>query len=310
MSIRTRGGASARGDPPRGLDAVHRRASARPSPRRRARAARTAGRRRPRRSPRPPPRCRRLGVEDHAEARPHQRLVVGDQHPDRSSVTTAVQREPGADRKPPPGRGPAVERAAEQRDPLAHADQTVAARRRPGRRPARDRRRPPRSRSRRPRSARDAGVRAAGVLQHVRQRLLDDAVRRQVDPGGQRPRRPSVDDSTGEPGARGRVSSNSSRCGEARLRRPARLRSSSAFRIPSSRRISAMPSGRWPRSGEGLRGFTGIPLDHAPGGTRLTTITLMRARPRRAARVRCEPVPGRRRRGPSVPDPHAGAADG
>ena len=68
----------------------------------------------------------RLRLEDHPEAGAHQRLVVDDQdadgHRGRSCHAAAAPR-PEAAARPRAG----VELAAEERDPLAHADQAVAA---------------------------------------------------------------------------------------------------------------------------------------------------------------------------------------
>ena len=85
----------------------------------------------------------------------------------------------------------------------------------------------------------DDHVRAggAGVLERVRERLLDDPVGGQVDPGRERPGSPSIVSSTGSPAAarllerarRGRPDRAGAR---ARARPPRR-------RIPSRRRISA-----------------------------------------------------------------------
>ena len=163
---------------------------------------------------RPPRRAasRRPGADD--------RVVVDDQHAHAS--------------RPAP-RPPRVvplrlarldrERAAEQRDPLAHA------RSRPSRRPAP---RPGRSRGRRPRSPPDLpSVRvtstmltrwARGVLDDVRERLLDDAVERGLDLGGRR----SVDRSGLE------VDLDPRLLGEAR---------SSAARAPGRGRSRRAPSG-------------------------------------------------------------------
>jgi hypothetical protein len=41
-----------------------------------------------------------LGVEDHAEAGAHERLVVGDEHADHSGILAVTS-------KPPPATGPA-----------------------------------------------------------------------------------------------------------------------------------------------------------------------------------------------------------
>ena len=97
----------------------------------------------------------------------------------RSAHARAAWPEPGetaVSDAPAAASGPGVDRAAVDLDPLAHAN----AGRAPavGRRPRRPRRRRPRRRRRRPRNA-DPGVAScAGVLEHVRQGLLDDAGRR------------------------------------------------------------------------------------------------------------------------------------
>ncbi len=120
----------------------------------------------------------RLRLEDHLEAGAHERLVVDDQHPD-AHVAPPATGSRAEILKPPPGRGPDSQLAAAERDALAHADEPVAAA-----------------------VARvvavavvghfdldilsgvpdgDPRVRRAGVLERVRQRLLDDPVRREVD---------------------------------------------------------------------------------------------------------------------------------
>ena len=119
-----------------------------------------------------------LGLEDLAQPDADECLVVGDQdarHRVGSRTRTA---------NPPLGSPAGVEAAAVEGDPLAHADQAVAAA------------------DRRVRRAcavvgdlelervgavadADRRVRVAGVLERVGQRLLDDPVRRQLDPDGQ-----------------------------------------------------------------------------------------------------------------------------
>ena len=68
-----------------------------------------------------------LAVEDHAEARAHQRLVVDDQHADRHSPALALGSR-ASTAKPPALARPGRERAAVEGDALAHADEPVAAR--------------------------------------------------------------------------------------------------------------------------------------------------------------------------------------
>ena len=120
-------------------------------------------------------------LEDHAEPAPHQRLVVGDEDADH------VTRRPSGSRawtaKPPPRARAAAQLAAVERDPLPHPDKPVAARRRSptGRPPSFS----TRTSRRRGRSGpgRD-GARVPRVLEHVRQRLLHDAVRGELNARG------------------------------------------------------------------------------------------------------------------------------
>ena len=129
-------------------------------------------------------------AQQHREAAAHERLVVGDRDPDHSGTPRTGA---GDDAEPAAGRRAGRERAAVHADALAHAHEPVAA---VGR------------------AAVDAATvvgdlepdraglvvdhrrwrsRRARVLQHVRQRLLHDAVRGEVDAGrhvGARRRRP------------------------------------------------------------------------------------------------------------------------
>ena len=118
----------------------------------------------------------RLRLEDLAQPDADERLVVGDQdagHRIGSSTRTA---------KPPLGAAAGVEAAAVERDTLAHPDQAVpAARRRPRQLPAPSSTISSSSESGAVADA-DGGVRLAGVLERVRQRLLHDPVGRQLDP--------------------------------------------------------------------------------------------------------------------------------
>ena len=64
----------------------------------------------------------RLRVEDHREAVAKELLVVGDEDADHGAPSIGKR---ARTRKPPSGRGAGVERAAVERDPLAHPDQAV-----------------------------------------------------------------------------------------------------------------------------------------------------------------------------------------
>ena len=66
-----------------------------------------------------------LTVEQHREAAAHERLVVGDDHPDRHSVVPVGQQ--GTDAVAATGDRAHRELAAPQLDPLAHAEQAVAS---------------------------------------------------------------------------------------------------------------------------------------------------------------------------------------
>ena len=128
-----------------------------------------------------------LGVEDHAEAAAHERLVVGEHDADAHELR--LQRQAGVDAEAALGQRPGLERAAEHRRALAHPGDAAAAAVR-GRRAS-----PPRPSSRTSSSS-TPGARAHGhlgaararVAQRVRERLLDDPVGGQVDPRGQRGR--------------------------------------------------------------------------------------------------------------------------
>ena len=141
-----------------------------------------------------------LGVEDHPEAGADQRLVVHEQHADAHAGTSCgswSSSPPGTSgrvgsrartAKPPSGPRPGLHDAPVHRGALAHAHEPVAAAgaaqlvvvARPLAvvldaqhelvRLVRDR---------------DAGARARRVLERVGERLLDDPVRGQVDPGRQ-----------------------------------------------------------------------------------------------------------------------------
>ena len=65
-----------------------------------------------------------LGVEDHAEAGAHERLVVDEQDADH---VRDLQRQHGAQDEPAAFARARVERAAVDGDPLAHADEPVPA---------------------------------------------------------------------------------------------------------------------------------------------------------------------------------------
>ena len=74
-----------------------------------------------------------LAVDDHPEAGPHHRLIVGEQHGDRVLGSIEAHREwhdqSGVGRAPSTASSPtapACERAAQRVDPFAHADQPVA----------------------------------------------------------------------------------------------------------------------------------------------------------------------------------------
>ena len=66
-----------------------------------------------------------LGVEDHAEAGADELLVVRDQDADHRAVS--CERQPRAHRVAAAVARAGLEHAAVERDPLAHADQPVAA---------------------------------------------------------------------------------------------------------------------------------------------------------------------------------------
>ena len=247
-----------------------------------------------------------LGLEDHAEPPAHQRLIVGDHHPDRRAVAHAVgppsygsvrvHREPSA--RTWPRRDRAAVRARR-----ARACRSGPARR-PSPRTALGRRRPPRHRApHRPHRSSTLALRRARVLQHVRERLLHDAVGGQVEPGRKRPRRhPRSRPRRARPrhgpsraGSRaGRVPAAAR--GRRRPHRPSGCRSTGASR--SSRHGPWIRSGRSPPSPprDRRRARSG-PRPPAPPSRS------SRGRPRRAAPGRSEPVPPRPRRGPLARGP-------
>ena len=183
--------ASSDGDPPRGLDAVHRRhahvhhdhVGTQPLERsdrvgavdRLAGDLEVVG-----------------GVQDHPEAGAHQRLVVGHHDPDRhgGSSMRDLARGPRTRR---PARADVSSVPAEDPDPLPHAAEPVADPRLG--RGARARRRATSITRRSARVVeRHACVGRAGVLERVRERLLDHAVRGQVGSRRQFPWSARTDD--------------------------------------------------------------------------------------------------------------------
>ena len=129
-------------------------------------------------------------VEQEPEARPDDRVVVDHQDPDHGSGTSATSVVP----RRAPTRPSACRRAARP----ARACRAGRARRRgrvSGRSPCRRPRSPP-SRLRRRRMRRMLTVSRAGVLDDVRERLLDDPVERRLDlaPGAARRRAPARGD--------------------------------------------------------------------------------------------------------------------
>ena len=135
-----------------------------------------------------------LGVEDHLEPGAHERLVVGDQDAHhahaRAPAVSAASSSPSSGSRtetsnPPPAPAARVQLPAVHPHALAHADQPVAA-----------------AGQARVDAAvaaigdehlhrvgtvvhADLGRRAAAVLDHVRERLLEHAVGREVEPGGE-----------------------------------------------------------------------------------------------------------------------------
>ena len=139
----------------------------------------------------------RLRLEDHPEAGPDERLVVGDEDPETggghggrapSRAAPGVERQPGPDGVPAADPRAGLEPPADERRAFAHPDEpppaALARCRRPGRR------RGSRPGAGRARSSRRTSVaRLARVAEGVGQRLLDDAVHGHVERGRDRPRR-------------------------------------------------------------------------------------------------------------------------
>ena len=163
-----------------------------------------------------------LGVEDHAEAAAHERLVVGEQDADAHGAPPAAAAR--GRRKPPPRHGPASSVAAV----AARARSRIPTRPLPGA-VGRSRRRAAavvarrRARARRRRSGPSRCARGrAGVVERVGQRLLHDPVGGEVDAGGQlAPRRPRRAASTSSP-ALAHLLDQLAEVVEARLRRERR----------------------------------------------------------------------------------------
>ena len=134
-----------------------------------------------------------LRIQDHPEPGTHQRLVVGDQHPDRRVAHAGSEGRRARRRNPPPGRGPASSSPPNSWTRSRMPDQPVPAGclrvlGRSGavvgdlelervRVVAND----------------DPGARTARVPERVGQRFLHDAVRGQIDAGRERSRR-TLDD--------------------------------------------------------------------------------------------------------------------
>ena len=150
-----------------------------------------------------------LGVEDHAEAGAHERLVVGDQHAHRAHahrlhllvVRDERERRRGSGSR---RRGAARPPARRRRCAPARASRRGRGRRRriePLARPGPGRGRAISSSSARAlqRTCTSVGDRA-GVLERVGQRLLHDPVGGQVEPRGQRPRLAVLDQLDRQPG--------------------------------------------------------------------------------------------------------------
>ena len=170
--------------------------------------------------------------------------------------------------KPPPGSRAGLQLAAVELDALAHADEPVAVRaRRPG----------GRRRRRRTSSASEAGVvahrhrgrDAAGVLEHVRQRLLDHAVRRSVDARSQRrparrrraARRAARPRARGSPARRAAPGSAAARAG-CPPRRCAGGRAAGSSSSSTDRPASCTACAAW-------RACSGDGVDHLLGGSGL-----------------------------------------
>ena len=156
--------------------------------------ARACRRPRGRRPPRRRPRCRSSVVEDHPEAGAHERLVVGDQDADAHAGGLRVStREAGAaharSRRPPPRARPRARRRTARRARACRRGRGRGrGRRRVGRRAAPSSRDLELERVAASQRTTHLGVRGAGVLERVGQRLLDDAVGGEVDARRQRPR--------------------------------------------------------------------------------------------------------------------------
>ena len=179
----------------------------------------------------------RLGLDQHPEAGAHQRLVVDEEDPDAHAATARSGRSTARTSKPPPSRGP-----ASSVPPCSATRSRMPSRPWPRPSPSRP---APRPSSRTTSSTRVVAVaqhdvdarHRAGVLEHVGERLLGDAVERQVDRARQRPRA-ALARTAARAARRGRPASTSaSSCAVARLRARVPRRPRSARSTPSSRRI-------------------------------------------------------------------------
>ena len=200
-------------------------------------------------------------VEDHPEPGADQRLVVGDEDAGHSGI---LDPDPVAAAEA----AARVEVAAEHRDPLPQAEQAAAVgqpvsdgRWRGGCGAGQHAR--PGVEHLHPQGAVgvpdvDLGSGARCVLERVGQRLLDDPVRRDVDPGRQRPRLAGDGRSTGRPANATRSTSASSRlrpgCGRqvvlARAVRARAGRAGAAARSSRRGRSTRPPAARPPRRSE------------------------------------------------------------
>ena len=203
------------------------------------------------------------------------------------------------------GRGPALDLAADHRDPLPDADQPVAAAG-PSRRPCA---RPssvtvtPSAVSRRRSSS--TARRRPGVLEHVGQRLLHDPVRRQVDARRHRvAAAPSMSTVDRQPGAATCVD-QLVEVGQRRLRARGSGRRSSA-RCPGARRAAAACRRAlrcWSARSRRARGVPRLvvvehpPRARGPGARSPRS----RGRRRRGARGRCATAPRPPPAGPAPP---------
>ena len=150
-------------------------------------ARRPAAARAPARPPRAPSRGLAdhldvgLGLEDRAGSR--SRTSAWSSASRTRSSRPPLERQPAPDANPPPRADPAstCRRAARP----ARACRSGRCRLRRRSRAARRRRRPPRSSTRSAVAHRHLGAPAPRVPEHVRQRLLDDPIRRQFDAGRQ-----------------------------------------------------------------------------------------------------------------------------